>query len=148
MRQRLTLARALLHKPKLLFLDEPTSGLDPATAEEIHNYLLELKKSGTTIFLTTHNMEEAYKLGDHIALLNEGDIVEYGVPEEICRKYNQQNQISILCRNGETVELENRAENAGKIAGYFSADMVESIHSSEPSLGTVFMALTGRGLSQ
>lgn len=147
MRQRLTLARALLHKPKLLFLDEPTSGLDPATAQEIHSYLLELKNSGTTIFLTTHNMEEAYKLCDHIALLNEGDIVEYGVPEEICRKYNMQNQISILCRNGETVELENRAENADKIAGYFSADMVESIHSSEPSLGTVFMELTGRGLS-
>ena len=147
MRQRLTLARALLHKPKLLFLDEPTSGLDPATAQEIHSYLLELKNSGTTIFLTTHNMEEAYKLCDHIALLNEGGIVEYGVPEELCRRYNVQNRVSILCRDGKTVELENRAENAGKIAGYFSAGMVESIHSSEPSLGTVFMALTGRGLA-
>ena len=82
--QRLILARALLHKPKVLFLDEPTSGLDPSTALEIHRILKELKDDGMAIFLTTHNMEEATKLCDHVALLNEGVIVEYGTPEEIC----------------------------------------------------------------
>ena len=70
-KQRLILARAILHTPKILFLDEPTSGLDPSTALTIHNLLLELKHEGMAIFLTTHNMEEATKLCDHVALLNE-----------------------------------------------------------------------------
>ena len=58
MRQRVSMARALIHNPRLLFLDEPTSGLDPATSQEIHKLLTDLNEQGTTIFLTTHNMEE------------------------------------------------------------------------------------------
>lgn len=146
MRQRLVLARALLHHPKLLFLDEPTSGLDPATANEIHKLLLELKQEGITIFLTTHNMVEAHKLSDHIALLNEGSIVEYGIPDELCRKYNREHTIQILRKDGETVTLLNRPEAAVKIAELFEQDKVETIHSSEPNLETVFMTLTGREL--
>ncbi|MFT4143878.1 MAG: ABC transporter ATP-binding protein [Mobilitalea sp.] len=147
MKQRLILARALLHHPRLLFLDEPTSGLDPATAEEIHKLLLGLKAEGTTIFLTTHNMMEAQKLCDHIALLNEGTIVEYGVPDEICRKYNQENIISVLCRNGRLITLRNQPEHAAQIAELFTRDEVEAIHSSEPDLETVFMKLTGKELN-
>ncbi|OTN76851.1 hypothetical protein A5886_001930 [Enterococcus sp. 8G7_MSG3316] len=66
-RQRLVLARAVMHQPKLLFLDEPTSGLDPTTAAEVHKLLLSLKEQGMGIFLTTHNMEEATKLCDQVA---------------------------------------------------------------------------------
>lgn len=88
MRQRLTLARAILHDPKVLFLDEPTSGLDPTTSREIHKLILNLRDKGTTIFLTTHNMEEAVKLCDNVALLHKGKIVEQGVPTEICERYN------------------------------------------------------------
>ncbi len=146
MRQRLILARAILHRPKLLFLDEPTSGLDPATAAQLHKLLMELKKNGTTIFLTTHNMVEAYKLCDHIALLNEGRIIEYGIPEELCRKYNKENKITILCRDGSTLTYSNSPESAGLIAQHFTDGNVEAIHSSEPNLETVFMALTGREL--
>ncbi len=147
MKQRLILARALLHHPRLLFLDEPTSGLDPATAEEIHKLLLDLKAEGTTIFLTTHNMVEAQKLCDHIALLNEGTIVEYGVPDEICRKYNKENIISVLCRDGRLITLRNQPEYAAQIAELFTRDEVEAIHSSEPDLETVFMKLTGKELN-
>ncbi|MDF2845081.1 MAG: transporter related [Herbinix sp.] len=147
MKQRLILARALLHHPRLLFLDEPTSGLDPATAEEIHKLLLDLKAEGTTIFLTTHNMVEAQKLCDHIALLNEGTIVEYGVPDEICRKFNQDNIISVLCRDGRLITLRNQPEYAAQIAELFTRDEVEAIHSSEPDLETVFMKLTGKELN-
>lgn len=146
MRQRLLLARAVLHQPKLLFLDEPTSGLDPATTEEIHGYLFELKRKGTTIFLTTHNMVEAAKLCDHIALLNEGIIVEYGKPVELCLKYNQEQLLTIGFIDGSKIELPIAADAAEQIAGYLREGNIQSIHSSEPNLETVFMKLTGRRL--
>jgi len=88
MRQRLALARAILHNPKVLFLDEPTSGLDPNTAQGIHKLLQDLQSQGTTIFLTTHNMEEAVKLCNRIVLLSKGKIVEQGVPTEICERHD------------------------------------------------------------
>ena len=88
MRQRLALARAILHNPKVIFLDEPTSGLDPATAEEIHKLIESIRAKGATIFMTTHNMEEAVKLCDNVALLNRGTIVEQGNPREICERHN------------------------------------------------------------
>ena len=80
MRARLQLARVLMISPELLFLDEPTSGLDPMTMKYIHKLILDCKASGCTIFLTTHNMEEAAVLCDEVALLNEGKIVDRGAP--------------------------------------------------------------------
>lgn len=148
MRQRLAIARALLHKPRLLFLDEPASGLDPAAAAQLYKLLLEVKNEGTTIFLTTHNMEEAHKLCDHIALLHEGRIVEYGTPDELCRKYNTENRITLLLKDGKTVVLNNEPAAAKSIAAYIEENRVETIHSSEPNLETVFMALTGKELNQ
>jgi ABC-2 type transport system ATP-binding protein len=88
MNQRLALARAILYSPKLLFLDEPTSALDPGTARGICKLLRRLCDEGATIFLTTHNMDEALKLCDRVALLHEGKIVEQGVPVELCSQYN------------------------------------------------------------
>ena len=88
MRKRLALARAILHSPKILFLDEPTSSLDPTTAKGIHQLIFDFKNKGSTIFLTTHNMEEAVGLCDKIALLHNGKIVEYGSPKEICERHN------------------------------------------------------------
>ena len=88
MRQRLALARAILHSPKILFLDEPTGALDPTTGRQIHKLIYNLRDQGTTIFLTTHNMEEAVDLCNHVALLHEGVIVEHGTPREICQKHD------------------------------------------------------------
>ncbi|MDR2832773.1 MAG: ABC transporter ATP-binding protein [Streptococcaceae bacterium] len=88
MRQRLGLARAILHNPKILFLDEPTSGLDPSTAKGIHELIRGLQQNGATIFMTTHNMQEAVELCDYVALLNKGVIVEEGTPYEVCERYN------------------------------------------------------------
>ncbi len=146
MKGRLILARAILHKPKLLFLDEPTSGLDPATTEKIHELIFELKKSGTTILLTTHDMYEATKLCDNVALLNEGKIIEYGEPLSICRKHNPDNSINILLNDGTKLSLQNSNESADKIKRYFDNNQIVSIHSSEPNLETVFISLTGRSL--
>jgi len=88
MRQRLALARAILHEPKVLFLDEPTSGLDPSTARGIHSLIQGLCDNGATVFLTTHNMDEAVRLCNHVALLHKGIIVEQGVPAEICQRHD------------------------------------------------------------
>jgi len=96
MRQRLALARAILHEPKVLFLDEPTSGLDPLTARGIHSLIKTLSDNGTTIFLTTHNMEEAVKLCDQVALLHKGKIVEQGDPYDVCERYNSYKTIPDL----------------------------------------------------
>ena len=88
MTQRLALARAILYKPKLLILDEPTSALDPGTARGICKVLQNIREQGTTILLTTHNMDEALKLCDRVALLNDGRIVLQGHPVELCEKHN------------------------------------------------------------
>ena len=98
MRSRVNFCRALLKECDILYLDEPTSGLDPATTKKIHEMMLEEKSAGTTIFLTTHNMHEAEKLCDRVLLLNEGRLVENGVPKEICRKYNSENKIEEIGR--------------------------------------------------
>lgn len=145
MRTRLLLARAIMARPALLFLDEPTTGLDPGTAAEIHRLIERERECGATVFLTTHNMEEAAKLCGHVALLNEGNIVEYGEPGEICRRYNHHHKIKMRFFNGKYEEIENNAGEADRIADYFRRGMVETIHSTEPNLETVFMELTGRG---
>ncbi|MCL2249562.1 MAG: ABC transporter ATP-binding protein [Oscillospiraceae bacterium] len=88
MRQRLVLARAVLHKPDVLFLDEPTAALDPTTARGIHRLIRNLRDDGSTIFLTTHNMEEATHLCDRVVMLHKGIIIEEGSPKDICEKYN------------------------------------------------------------
>ncbi len=71
MKQKLAIARALLHEPKILFLDEPTAGLDPEAAKLIRDFILEVKEQGRTIFLTTHNLDEADRLCDRIAVFNQ-----------------------------------------------------------------------------
>ena len=142
----MNMARAILQDSSLLFLDEPTSGLDPATTDFIHEMLLEMKKEGITIFLTTHNMYEASKLCDNIALLNQGEIIEYGKPEDICRKHNKQEQFTIVLQNGETIVLPNSPEYGGKIGNLIKSKNIKSIHSSEPTLEDVFLKLTGKKL--
>ena len=148
MKQRLALARAILHKPELLFLDEPTSGLDPATAAEIHSLMNDLRRDGTTVFLTTHNMDEAYRMCDRIALLSDGTIVECGEPGELCRRHCSTSELRIVAVDGEKLSIANTPENAEAVAGLIRGGRLQSIHSSEPDLGTVFLRLTGKELDK
>jgi ABC-2 type transport system ATP-binding protein len=83
MKQRLLIARALLPQPKVLFLDEPTRGLDPGMAREIRNIIAGLAGEGTTIFLTTHYMEEADRLCARVAILDHGRIVALDAPRAL-----------------------------------------------------------------
>ncbi|MGN0350371.1 MAG: ABC transporter ATP-binding protein [Roseburia sp.] len=147
MRTRLCLARVFMTEPKIMFLDEPTTGLDPATTASIHELILEKREEGCTIFLTTHNMEEAAKLCDHMALLNEGRIVEYGNPSEICRKYDRQRSIRIHLYDGREEVLDYSDTTADKIQALIKNGKLQTIHSTEPNLESVFMELTGRRIS-
>ncbi len=84
MKRRLEIARSLLHHPKILFLDEPTIGLDPQTRNHLWDYVGKLnKEEGITVFLTTHYMEEADKVAHRVAIIDHGNIVATGTPEEL-----------------------------------------------------------------
>ena len=148
MKARLRLARAFIQKPEIIFLDEPTSGLDPRSMKAVHKIIMDKKSEGCTIFLTTHNMEEASKLCDEIFLLNEGKIVESGKPEEICRRYNKLKKIRIHLVDGSDIEVSAGGESAAEISELMTSGKLETIHSTEPTLETVFLELTGRGLQE
>ena len=83
-RRRLEIARALLHEPRVLFLDEPTVGLDVHARRALWEHLEQLRGSGLTLFLTTHAMDEAARLCDRVAILNEGRVVAMGAPQTLC----------------------------------------------------------------
>ena len=136
MKQRMLLVRALINQPKLLFLDEPTSGLDPSTSRTIHDLLLELKAQGTTIFLTTHDMQEATLLCDRLALLHKGKLVEVGSPHEIIQKYNIDKKVRL-----EYVDLTTKMVAFEELQSGLDLSTVISIHSCEPTLEDVFIKI-------
>ena len=141
MKQRMLLARALINQPKILFLDEPTSGLDPTTSKSIHELLVDLKENGTTIFLTTHDMNEATLLCDNLALLNKGKLIEQGNPADIIQKYNTNKRIKIIYKN-----REERIFDFSELTK-LNIDDIISIHSCEPTLEEIFIELTGEKLN-
>lgn len=141
MKQRMLLARALINQPKILFLDEPTSGLDPTTSKSIHELLVHLKESGTTIFLTTHDMNEATLLCDHLALLNKGKLIEQGSPADIIQKYNTNKRIKVIYKNHQE-----RIFDFSELSTLATNDLI-SIHSCEPTLEEIFIRLTGEKLN-
>jgi ABC-2 type transport system ATP-binding protein len=91
MKQRLLIARAMLHRPRVLFLDEPTRGLDPGVARDIRALVQQLKNEGVTVFLTTHYMEEADRLCDRVAILDGGRIIALDRPEKLKQNSGQEN---------------------------------------------------------
>jgi ABC-2 type transport system ATP-binding protein len=96
MKQRLALARALLHKPELLFLDEPTAGLDPVAARHVHELILRLShQEKHTVFLCTHNLIEAQNLCDRVAVLEHGRLVALGTPHELARQVGRSLRLEI-----------------------------------------------------
>ena len=96
MKQRLALARTLLHEPELLFLDEPTSGLDPVAAHQVKELIENLAdKRGRTVFLCTHNLVEAQELCDRVAVLEHGRLVALGSPAELARQYVRRLEVEI-----------------------------------------------------
>ena len=146
MRQRVMLARAVLHRPELLFLDEPTASLDPGTPAEIHKLLRQLNAQGTTIFLTTHDMEEADKLCGRVAFLHHGHIEECGAPEQLKLKYAE-NEIVALLADGRRLSAEKTVAGLEKLRRAAGECAILSIHSQEPDLEEIFLQVTGRKLA-
>ncbi|HEX6594710.1 MAG TPA: ABC transporter ATP-binding protein [Bacillota bacterium] len=145
MKQRVLLARAFLHEPKLLFLDEPTSALDPANAKHIHNGLKALNERGTTIFLTTHDMYEAETLCNRIAFLHRGKIQLLDQPKSLRRQFSNANMM-IELKNGRELLIPTGPQSADTVYKYMVADEIISIHTDEPTLGDIFLEVTGREL--
>ena len=115
MKQRLALARALIHRPQLLFLDEPTSGLDPVATRLVHDMITHLSHDeDRTVFLCTHNLDEAQKLCDRVAVLEHGKLVALGTPEELASKIGRSQRLEFqVARADEETVLRLLAEAPG-----------------------------------
>jgi len=102
MKQRLALARALIHRPELLFLDEPTSGLDPVATRMVHDLITHLSHDeDRTVFMCTHNLVEAQKLCDRVAVLEHGKLVAVGTPAELGRKLGRSQRLELEVAPGD-----------------------------------------------
>ncbi len=143
MKQRLLIARALLHQPQVLFLDEPTRGLDPNVSRAIRALIAELASQGTTVFLTTHYMEEADQLCQRVAILDKGRILALDLPERLKVAHGRR-RVNIRLDDGSTVELALDQEQDGRRLGELAAvGRIATVHSEEATLEEVFMSLTG-----
>jgi fluoroquinolone transport system ATP-binding protein len=151
MQARLTVVRALLNRPELVFLDEPTTGLDPRNARTVKDMIAELREQGRTVFLTTHSMETADELCDRVAFVVDGRIAALDAPAELK-----------LARSRRRVRVEYRGDDGSLESAEFPLDgmaddpalravlrerRVESVHSQEADLNDVFVDVTGRSLS-
>ncbi|MFP3356225.1 ABC transporter ATP-binding protein [Planococcus sp. SIMBA_143] len=145
MRQRVTLACAIIHEPELLFLDEPTSALDPVNTAHIHKGLRYLNERGTTIFLTTHDMTEAESLCERVAILHKGEIRAIGAPDEL-KKIYRDGTLTVELTSGEKERLSMNGDSAAAIAGWMSRGQIDRMYTNELSLGDIFIKLTGSEL--
>lgn len=149
MKMRLAFIRSILHQPELLFLDEPTSGLDPTYARILKDMILEQRRMGRTIILTTHNMHDAEELCDRVAFIVDGDIKAIGEPEKL-----KSHKIDVLVRYS---YMHSDVMNFGEcmlsklhqddlFMKHLKQGSLKSVHSKEPTLEDVFIELTGRRL--
>ncbi|MDE6983439.1 MAG: ABC transporter ATP-binding protein, partial [Lachnospiraceae bacterium] len=146
MRQRVSMARALISSPQLLFLDEPTSGLDPSGAVLFRKIIEEEREKGTTVFLTTHNMLDADLLCDRVAFITNGNIVALDTPKRL-KEQNSSHRVRIAYlyqgrREEKTIEILELERGIP-----FRDDEIISVHSEEPTLEDMFIQYTGRGLA-
>ncbi|AWH78903.1 ABC transporter ATP-binding protein [Clostridioides difficile] len=145
MKQRISMARALVSNPKLLFLDEPTSGLDPSGAVLFRKIIEEERKKGTTIFLTTHNMLDADLMCNNVAFIADGKIMAIDKPKNLKMKNsNNKVEVEFLYNGNRDIEIVDIQELESGIT--FKYDKILSVHSKEPTLEEVFIKYTGRML--
>jgi ABC-2 type transport system ATP-binding protein len=172
-KQRLALALALLNDPQVLFLDEPSAGLDPQARLEIHELVQDLRREQRTILLTTHYIEEAEKLCDRVAIVDEGRIIAIGTPREIQERTLANSVIEIECaqpiaegslpkwQDAEKISLDDRRTRISVVSRRPARTIVEmvkwlddkglelaDIRIKRPSLEDAFIELTGKSLRE
>ncbi|AEK72056.1 ABC-type transport system, ATPase component, putative multidrug/lipooligosaccharide transporter [Thermococcus sp. 4557] len=149
MKKKLDLARALLPDPEILFLDEPLEGLDPASARRIKDLLLEMRESGKTVFLTTHNMYVADELCDRVAFIVDGSIRLVDNPGELKVKMGKRLVKVEYVANGSVAVKEFPLEGIGRNEEFLRVireHEVRRINTEEPTLEEIFLKVTGRRL--
>lgn len=149
MKNRLTVARALLHQPELLFLDEPTAGLDPVNAQRIKEIIRTQKEAGRTIFLTTHDMTVADQLCDRVAFIVDGQIKLIDSPRNLKLRYGSPQVRVEFAQNGRTITQEFEIAGLGYNDAFIDLlrqDSVQTIHTQEATLESIFIQVTGRRL--
>jgi ABC-2 type transport system ATP-binding protein len=148
MKQRLLIARSILHRPKIIFLDEPTRGLDPVVGREIRQLIVDMSRHGVTIFLTTHYMEEADQLCDRVAFLSEGRIVALDTPDNL-KTVHGKHEVNVTLANSESRTINLDDPDAGRaLQQLMSSGQVRTLHSAEATLEEVFIELAGRRLAE
>ena len=150
MRQRLTVARALLNSPEVLFLDEPTDGLDPVSARSIREVIREEARRGAAVLLTTHDMYEADELSNRVAFIDDGRILALDAPEQLKLAHGTRSvrvQVRADADVEEHVLLLDGDGSSERLRKLIDAGSVLTIHTEEATLEDVFVALAGRGLT-
>ena len=151
MRQRLMIARALLHRPPMLFLDEPSRGLDPISARDIRLAIKQLSEEGITILLTTHLMDEADQLCQQVAFIVNGKIVANDTPRNLKLTHGERVLTVTLTEHGQnghsalqdmTIKLDDPADQQ-RLSAWMAQDRVLAIHSHEATLEEVFIEVAG-----
>lgn len=150
MKMRLNFIRSLAHNPQILFLDEPTSGLDPVNARKIKDIIIEQKKQGKTIFITTHNMHDADELCDRVAFIVDGKLKIIDSPKNM-KQFGGQRTVNVEYENGTVISkdfsLKGLADNL-EFLDVLRKNHIRSIHSQEATLEDIFIKLTGKNLKQ
>jgi ABC-2 type transport system ATP-binding protein len=149
MKQRLLIARALLHKPPVLFLDEPSRGLDPIAARDVREAIEQLSRDGMTILLTTHLLEEAEQLCQRVAFLNQGRIVANDTPRNLKLAHGQRTLLITLGERQRSDSLNeitlsmDSSDDQARLARWLAEGKVQAVHSQEATLEEVFVQIAG-----
>jgi ABC-2 type transport system ATP-binding protein len=151
-KQRLFIALALIHRPEVVFLDELTTGLDPQARRTIWELVKDIRARGTTVFLTTHLMEEAERLCDRVAIIEHGRVIEMGTPADLVRRHCPERRV-IYTTDEDGIE---RVHEEGGEGDDFVTEIIHRIanegtrvrgfRTEMPTLEDVFLKLTGRAI--
>ncbi len=149
MKMRLNFIRSIMHSPKIMFFDEPTSGLDPVNARIIKDKILDMRRKGKTIFLTTHNMTVAEQLCDRVAFINEGTLSAVDTPGNLMLEHGSAYVKIVYENNGLKVNKSFDLTSIGynqEFKHILETKKIQTIHSGEATLEDVFIKFTGREL--
>ena len=149
MKQRLLIARALLHKPPVLFLDEPGRGLDPIAGREVRDAIAQLSRDGMTILMTTHLLEEADQLCQRVAFINKGSLMANDTPRNLKLAHGQRTLLVTLGENLPNGTLQevtlkmDSPDDQARLAQWLAEGKVQALHSQEATLEEVFIEIAG-----